>query len=180
VHPTLIIQELQIIKCIKQYTSIIDKLIKFVKLFIWWLPQTSDTHIWVSWWFELMYTLQRKTWPTCHTHLTLSPCMVPDHTYLTRSTHSNISRSHQKICTYPLPPRRRAPNIIHSSTAVWSAGLYQLLYHNSQWGSGEKTTFCWQPVTRLSGPISPAWDRYVQYWLAGTNPSILNRHRRRL
>jgi hypothetical protein len=51
-----------------------------------------------------MHTLQGKIWPTCHTHPTLSPRMVPDHTYLTRSTHNNLSWSRQYICTDPLPP----------------------------------------------------------------------------
>jgi hypothetical protein len=33
---------------------------------------------------------------------------------------------------------------------------------------------------RLTGPISPACDRYVQYLLAGANRTVLNRHRRGL
>jgi hypothetical protein len=45
---------------------------------------------------------------------------------------------------------------------------------------GAKPSIYWQPATRLTGPISPACDRYVQYLLAGANPSVLNRHRRRL
>jgi hypothetical protein len=56
----------------------------------------------------------------------------------------------------------------------------QLLSHNSQWSSGEKSSFCWHPTTRLTMPISSACDRYVQYLLAGTNPSVLNWHRRGL
>jgi hypothetical protein len=32
----------------------------------------------------------------------------------------------------------------------------------------------------LTGPISPACDRYVQYLLTGINPLVLNRHRRGL
>jgi hypothetical protein len=53
----------------------------------------------------------------------------------------------------------------------------QLLSHNSQWSSGEKLSFCWQSTTRITGPISPACDRYGQYLLAGVNPSVLNRLR---
>jgi hypothetical protein len=56
----------------------------------------------------------------------------------------------------------------------------QLLSHNSQWSSGEKSSFCWHPTTRLIGLISLACNQYVQYLLAGANPSVLNRHRRRL
>jgi hypothetical protein len=37
-----------------------------------------------------------------------------------------------------------------------------------------------RPATRLTGPISPACDRYVQYLLTGANPSVLNWHRRGL
>jgi hypothetical protein len=54
----------------------------------------------------------------------------------------------------------------------------QVLSNNSQWSSGEKSSFCWQPTTRLIGSILPVCDRYVQYLLTGTNHPILNRHRR--
>jgi hypothetical protein len=53
----------------------------------------------------------------------------------------------------------------------------QLLSHNSQWSSGKKLSFCWHLTTRLTRPISPACDRYVQYLLPGSNPSVLNWHR---
>jgi hypothetical protein len=56
----------------------------------------------------------------------------------------------------------------------------QLLSHNSQWSSGEKSSFCWQPTTRFTEPISPTYDWYVQYLLTGVNPSVFNRHRRGL
>jgi hypothetical protein len=56
----------------------------------------------------------------------------------------------------------------------------QLHSHNSQCGSGKKTTFCWQPATRLTRPISSACYRYIQYLLAEANPSVLNWHRRGL
>jgi hypothetical protein len=35
-------------------------------------------------------------------------------------------------------------------------------------------------LSQLTGPISPACDRYVQYLLTGVNPLVLNRHRRGL
>jgi hypothetical protein len=56
----------------------------------------------------------------------------------------------------------------------------QPLSHNSPWSSGEKSSFYWHPTTRLTMPISPACDRYVQYLLTGTNPSVLNQHSRGL
>jgi hypothetical protein len=40
-------------------------------------------------------------------------------------------------------------------------------------GSGQVNT----QLHQLIGPISPVFDRYVQYLLMGTNPSVLNRHR---
>jgi hypothetical protein len=130
-------------------------MIHAIKLSMWWLPQTSDTHIQELRWFKLMYTMQGKTGPTRHTHPTLSLHMIPDHTYLTRSTHHNLSRSHQQISTDPLPLRRRAPDTIHSSTIVWSAGPYPASLTQQPMRRWGKTSFQWQPTTRLTGPISP-------------------------
>jgi hypothetical protein len=42
---------------------------------------------------------------------------------------------------------------------------------------GAKPIFCWWLATRFSGPISPAGNWYVQYMLAGANPSVLHQHR---
>jgi hypothetical protein len=53
----------------------------------------------------------------------------------------------------------------------------QLLFHNSQRSGEKKSSFCRQPTTRLTGPISPACDRYIQYLLAGTTRTVLNRPR---
>jgi hypothetical protein len=125
-------------------------------------------------------TMQGKTRPTCHTLFTLSPHMVQDHTYLTWFTYSNLSYSRQQIWTYPLHPRRRAPDTIHNTTAIQSTGPYPASLPQYPKSSGEKSSSCWQPTTRLTGPISPACDRYVQYLLAGANRTVLNRHRRGL
>jgi hypothetical protein len=45
---------------------------------------------------------------------------------------------------------------------------------------GAKPSIYRQPATRLTGPITPVCDRYVQYLLAGANRTVLNRHRRGL
>jgi hypothetical protein len=45
---------------------------------------------------------------------------------------------------------------------------------------GVKPSIYQRPATRLTVPISPACDRYVQYLLVGANPSVLNRHRQGL
>jgi hypothetical protein len=87
-----------------------------------------------------MYTLQGKTQPTRHTLFMLSPCMVHDHMYLTWSTYSNLSYSRQQIWTDPLHPRRRAPDTIHSTTAIWSEGPYPASLPQQPKSSGEKST----------------------------------------
>jgi hypothetical protein len=53
----------------------------------------------------------------------------------------------------------------------------QFLSQHSHWSSALKPSTCRRQTTRLTGLISPACDRYVQYLLTGTNPSILNRRR---
>jgi hypothetical protein len=115
---------------------------------MWWLPQTSGTHIWEPRWFESIYTLQEKTWPTCHTLLTLSPHMALDHTYLTWSTYSNISWSHQQQWTEPLLPiqstARRLTDLLVCT---------QFLSRTNHWSSGGKATICWRQTIRFTGPI---------------------------
>jgi hypothetical protein len=87
--------------------------------------------------------------------------------------HTVINRFEQIHCTWEegLPiqsiARRPSDSWVHT----------QLLNHNSQWSSGEKSSFCWQSTTRLTGTISPACDRYVQYLLTRANRTVLNRHR---
>jgi hypothetical protein len=56
----------------------------------------------------------------------------------------------------------------------------QFLSQHSHWSSALKPNICRQQATRFTRPISPACDRYVQYLLTGTNPSVLNWHRRGL
>jgi hypothetical protein len=123
-----------------------------------------------------MYTLQGKTRPTRHTLSTFSLRIVYDHTYLTWSAYSNLSYSRQQIWTDPLHPRRRAPDTIHSTTVIQYAGPYPASLPQQPKSSGKKSSSCWQPTTRLTKPISPACDRYVQYLLTGANRTILNRH----
>jgi hypothetical protein len=56
----------------------------------------------------------------------------------------------------------------------------QFLCQANQWSSRLKPSFYWWQATRLTGPISPDCDRYVQYLLTGVNLSVLNWHRRGL
>jgi hypothetical protein len=53
----------------------------------------------------------------------------------------------------------------------------QFLSRANQWSRWDKPRSCRWPTTRLTGPISPSCDQYVQYLLAGANPSVLNQHR---
>jgi hypothetical protein len=58
--------------------------------------------------------------------------------------------------------------------------LHQFLSQHNHWSSALKPSTCWQQATRLTGPVSPACDWYVQYLLTRANPSVLNQHRRGL
>jgi hypothetical protein len=127
-----------------------------------------------------MYTLQGKTRSTRHTLSTLSPRMVYDHTYLTRSTYSNLPYSRQQIWIDPLHLRRRAPDTIHNTTTIRSTGPYPAFLPQQSNSSEKKSSSYWQPTIRLTGPISPVCDRYVQYLLTGANRTVFNRHRRGL
>jgi hypothetical protein len=53
----------------------------------------------------------------------------------------------------------------------------QFFSQANQWSSSLKPSFCWWQAIRFTGLISPVCDQYVQYFLTGANPSVLNRHR---
>jgi hypothetical protein len=56
----------------------------------------------------------------------------------------------------------------------------QFLSQINQWSSRLKPNFYRWQATRLTGSISSACDWFVQYLLTGTNPLVLNWHRRGL
>jgi hypothetical protein len=124
-----------------------------------------------------MCTLQEKS----NQHATRIPCKVCVWSQTIRISHG------QRIATFHIIINRfeqihcpREEGLPTQPTARWLTSLWvhtQLLSHNSQCGSGEKTSFYWQLATRLTRPISPTCDRYVQYLLVGANPLVLNRHR---
>jgi hypothetical protein len=80
----------------------------------------------------------------------------------------------------PTAPEKRAPDTIHNtpadrSTSPYPASLLSRGYVDwpmKQWGA--KPNIYQRQATSFTGPISPACDRYVQYFLTGTNPSVLN------
>jgi hypothetical protein len=88
--------------------------------------------------------------------------------------------SHRKSWTKSLLPRKRAPGTIHSIPANRSMSLYPVSLFSQSIKQWRKSNICRQQATRLTGPISRACDRYVQYLLTGINPSVLNQHRRGL
>jgi hypothetical protein len=144
------------------------------------IPQTSDTHIRESRRFKSMYTLhgkpdQRATRIPHSVHVGFQTICI-SHGQCIATFHEVINGFVQIHCPWE-------EGILTQSTARRPSDprvRTQLLPHNSQWDSGEKTSFCWQPATRLTGPISPACDRYIQYLLMGANPSVLNQHRQGL
>jgi hypothetical protein len=120
---------------------------------------------------------QGKTQSICHTISMLDLCMVPGHTspmvcvgnlslVPTRmkqaptpgevlATEDRLARLSSWVISFPLP---------HDSLGVGERGFNQVVTQLHQ----------------LTGPITPAYDRYVQYLLTGVNPLVLNRHRRGL
>jgi hypothetical protein len=127
-----------------------------------------------------MYILYGKTRPTRHTLSTLGPRMAVDHTYLTWSAYSNPSWVINSVGRILMLPRKKW-SCLHLSARLsgpWDPP--QFLSQHSHWSSSHKPSICWRQATRLIGPISPACDRYVQYLVTGTNPSVLNRHKRGL
>jgi hypothetical protein len=123
-----------------------------------------------------------------------TPCRKKSDQHATHIPHSvrvwfqtlRISRG-QRIATF-----RESPIDLDGSHCSWEKVLptqspshrstdprvrTQFLSQNNQWSSKLKSSFCRWRATTLTGPISPACDRYVQYLLTDTNPSVLNRHR---
>jgi hypothetical protein len=127
-----------------------------------------------------MYTLQGKTRPTRHTLSTLGPRMTLDQMYLMWSTYSNLSQNHQQRWTDTTALEKKCSRLHLLARLSGSRDPPQFLSQPSHWSSRLKTSICWWQATRLTGSISPSCDRYVQYLLAGVNPSVLNRHSRGL
>jgi hypothetical protein len=135
------------------------------------------THIGELRWFESMYTLQGKTRSTCHVRF---PCQS---TYAQRTLPAGSPHtwqpftSHRQSWAGPLLPRKRAPDTIQRVGWQIYGFVPSFSHEPTNKVVGVKPSIYQRPATRLTGPISPACDRYVQYLLAGANPSVLNRHR---
>jgi hypothetical protein len=88
--------------------------------------------------------------------------------------------SHRQSWIKSLLLRKMAPDKIHSTPANRSVCLYPVSLSRQLMKQWRKSNICRQHATRLTGPISPVCDRYIQYLLIGTNPSVLNWQRRGL
>jgi hypothetical protein len=141
---------------------------------MWWLPQINGTHIWESRWFESMYTLQEKTWSIRYTLFTLHPHRVPAHT--SHVVHvSNLSLVHTRSKQAPTPERNLGNQKQTGSAVV--LGCLILPPTRQPWSRGENVRRSGYTATSTYWAHIPAYDQYVQYLLAGANPSILNRYR---
>jgi hypothetical protein len=125
-----------------------------------------------------MYTLQGKTWPTRHVHFPRQS------TYARRMLHAGGPRmwqpfmSHQQSWAGPLLPRNGAPDTIQAMLADRSVSSYLVFsLEPTNEAVGAKPSIYRRQAIRLTGPISPACDRYVPCLLVGANPSVLNRHK---
>jgi hypothetical protein len=88
--------------------------------------------------------------------------------------------SHWQSWTESLLHRKRAPDTIHSMTTDRYVGLYPVSLLSQPLKQWRKPNICQQHATRLTRPIPPTCDRYVQYLLVGAIPSVLKRYRRGL
>jgi hypothetical protein len=111
-------------------------------------------------------------------HATLFPCSVciwPQTIHI--SCGQRITTFHIVINRFEQVHYSQEEGLPTQPTAHWLTGPRvhtQLLSHNNQWSSGKKPSFCSQPATRLTEPISPACDRYIQYLFTRANPSVVN------
>jgi hypothetical protein len=121
---------------------------------MWWLLQISGTHIWESWQFKSMYTLQGKTRPTRHMLFTFGPRMTLDHTYLTWSTYHNLSWITNRFGRIPLH-LRNIDSWLHPQHADWSicGSPPSFSPPHRQWNSSLKPRFYRWQATSLTGPI---------------------------
>jgi hypothetical protein len=144
---------------------------------MWWLPQTSD------------YSHPRVTAIRINVHPTGEnpnnrPRTLPTPVH-TRPAYAFYGQS-PYVTTFHWLPRSRN-RLLHpvevlttkdrlAQPSSWVASFFLLC---DSPGVGER---CFGPMVtqllQLTGLISPACDRYVQYLLVGANPSVLNRQAR--
>jgi hypothetical protein len=94
--------------------------------------------------------------------------------------HSNLSWVVDRVGHSHFSREKRAPDTIYSTPTDRSASPYPVSLPIQLVNQWRKLNICQQQATRLTEPISPTCDRYVQYLHTGANTSVLNRHRRGL
>jgi hypothetical protein len=124
-----------------------------------------------------MYTLQGKTQSTHYTLSTLDPCMVPDHTsHMVRI--GNYSLVPTRLKQAPTPGRNLGDQRQTDPIVTFSHLILHPSRQSSSWG--ERFQPSGYTATSAYCAHIPAYDQYVQCFLMGANPSVLNRHRRGL
>jgi hypothetical protein len=141
---------------------------------MWWLTQTSSTHIRESRRFESMYTLQGKTRLTRHMLSTLDLCRVPNHT--SHVVHVGNLLLVPTRTKHAPTPKRSLGNQRQTDPTV-ALGHLILPPSRQPWSRGERFQSSGYTATSAYWAHILSCDRYVQYLLAGSNPSVLNRHR---
>jgi hypothetical protein len=148
---------------------------------MWWLTQTSGysylrvvaIQIDVHSAGENLTNTTRTLPMSVHVHPVYASCGQSPYMATFHESLTDLDRSH---CS-------REKGLLTQSTTRRLTDQWvrtQFLSQANQWSSRLKLSFCRWRSTRLTEPISPACDRYVQYMLAGANPSVLNWHSRRL
>jgi hypothetical protein len=114
-----------------------------------------------------------KTRYTQHVHFYASPHTL--HTDSTRTWQPFVS--HQQHWMDPTAPKKKC--FWYNPQPGWMIRRFttQFLSQDNHWSSNESQTSVDNMLHWFTGPINKACDWYVQYLLAGVNPSILNRHR---
>jgi hypothetical protein len=125
---------------------------------MWWLPQTSGTHIQESRQFESMYTYREN--PDQHaTCFSRSVRVWTSTIRISRCPH--IATFHESSsgldgCTAP----EKKCSWLHLSARLSGLGDPPQFIFQHNYGSGAlKPSTCWRQATRLTRPISLAYDR---------------------
>jgi hypothetical protein len=92
----------------------------------------------------------------------------------------NLSQDINSVGRTLLLSRKRAPDTT-PNPAEWSTGPPPSFSPNIAIETLMKAKhLLMNKLHQFTGPITPAYDRYVQYLLVGANPLVFNRHRRGL
>jgi hypothetical protein len=143
---------------------------------MWWLPQTS------SYSYPRVTAIRIDVHPAGENLNNMSRTLpTPVHV---RPTYASCGQSPYVTTFYWLPWSRNKPLHLKEDLTTkdrliqlsyWAVSFF-LSCDNPRVGERSFYPMVTQ-LLQLTGPISPACDQYVQYLLAGVNPSVFNRHR---